>query len=113
MPSPITPTNTRTPPTARSGSACDGDALRWQGLGLDLPMVHRHYDVFEIVPEPMVWFENRTVQFATGVEGHIESLAVPLEPAVAPIVFRRLPSPQMLLLLDGSQARIHMLFSNC
>jgi hypothetical protein len=68
---------------------CDGTALRWEGLSLDLPMIHRHRDVFETVPEPMAWFGKRTVQFATGVEGHIESLAVPLEPAVAPIVFRR------------------------
>jgi hypothetical protein len=58
-------------------------------------MVHRHYDVFEIAPEPAAWFENKTVQFATGVEGHVESLAVPLEPAVAPIVFRRLSEPEM------------------
>jgi hypothetical protein len=54
-------------------------------------MIHRHRDVFETVPEPMAWSGKRTVQFATGAEGHIESLAVPLEPAVAPIVFRRLP----------------------
>ena len=63
----------------------------WEALGLDLPMVHRHYDVFEIAPERMAWFGKRTVQFVIGVEGHIESLAVPLEPAVAPITFRRLP----------------------
>jgi hypothetical protein len=75
--------------------SCSGDVLRWQGLGFDLPMVHRHYDVFEIAPEPAAWFENKTVQFATGVEGHVESLAVPLEPAVAPIVFRRLSEPEM------------------
>ena len=66
------------------------EALRWAGFGLDLPTVHRHHDVFETLPEPIPWFGNWTVQFATGVEGHIESLAVPLEPAVAPIVFRRL-----------------------
>jgi Domain of unknown function (DUF3471)/Beta-lactamase len=70
---------------------CDGDSLRWTGLSLDLPMIHRHHDVFETVPEQMAWFGNWTVQFATGIEGHIESLAVPLEPAVAPIKFRRLP----------------------
>jgi CubicO group peptidase (beta-lactamase class C family) len=64
----------------------DGDALRWAGLGLDLPMIHRHHDVFETV-ERLPWFGNWSVQFATGVE----SLAVPLEPAVAPIIFRRLP----------------------
>jgi CubicO group peptidase (beta-lactamase class C family) len=68
---------------------CDGGALRWAGLSLDLPMIHRHHDVFETVPEGMAWFGNWSVQFATGVEGHIESLTVPLEPAVAPIVFWR------------------------
>jgi len=52
--------------------------------------------VFEIAPEPAIWFENKTVQFASGVEGHIESLAIPLEPAVAPIIFRRLPEPEMV-----------------
>ena len=48
---------------------------------------HRHHDVFETVPDRTAWFWNWSVQFATGVEGHIESLTVPLEPAVAPIVF--------------------------
>jgi Domain of unknown function (DUF3471) len=69
---------------------CDGEGLRWKGLGLDLPMIHRHDDVFETV-ERLPWFGNWTVQFATGVGGRIERLAVPLEPAVAPILFRRLP----------------------
>jgi len=69
----------------------DGDTLRWRGLGLDLPMVHRHTDVFEIVAAPTAWPGNKTVQFISTVEGDIESLMVPLEPAVAPIVFRRLP----------------------
>jgi hypothetical protein len=45
----------------------------------------------DTVPERIAWFGNWTVQFATGIEGHVESLAVPLEPAVAPIIFRRLP----------------------
>ena len=74
---------------------CDGDALRWQGLGFDLPMVHRHYDVFETASDEVKWFGVRTVQFATGVEGDTESLCVPLEPAVAPIVFRRQPEAEM------------------
>jgi hypothetical protein len=74
---------------------CDGDALRWQGMGLDLPMAHRHYDVFETASDDVEWFGVRTVQFATGVEGDIESLCVPLEPAVAPIVFRRQPEAEM------------------
>jgi CubicO group peptidase (beta-lactamase class C family) len=75
--------------------ACEGDALRWQGLGLDLAMVHRHYDVFETASDEVGWFGVRTVQFATGVEGDIESLCVPLEPEVAPVVFRRQPEAEM------------------
>jgi CubicO group peptidase (beta-lactamase class C family) len=74
---------------------CDGDALRWQGLGFDLPMVHRHYDVFETAADEVEGFSVKIVQFATGVEGDIESLCVPLEPAVAPIVFRRQPEAEM------------------
>jgi CubicO group peptidase (beta-lactamase class C family) len=69
----------------------DGDTLRWRGLGLDLPMEYRHSDVFELVAEPTAWSGNKTVQFISTVEGNIERLTVPLEPAVAPIVFRRLP----------------------
>jgi hypothetical protein len=67
----------------------DGGRLRWRGLGP--PTEHRHSDVFDIVAEPTAWPGNKTVQFISTVEGNIESLMVPLEPAVAPIVFRRLP----------------------
>ena len=67
----------------------DGDRLRWRGLGL--PMEHRHSDVFDLVAEPAAWPGNKTVQLISTDEGDIESLKVPLEPAVAPIVFRRLP----------------------
>ena len=70
----------------------DGDRLRWRGLGLDLAMQHRHGDVFELVAEPTAWPGNRTVQFISTAESGIGSLMVPLEPAVAPIVFRRLPA---------------------
>jgi len=68
-----------------------GGALRWHGLGLNLPISHRHYDLFELGADPSIWFENMTLQFHTDREGDIASLAIPLEPAVAPIVFRRAP----------------------
>ena len=68
-----------------------GNGLRWRGIGLDLPLVHRHGDVFEIIAEPASWFANKPVQFARTVEGGVKSLTVPLEPEVAPIVFRRIP----------------------
>jgi hypothetical protein len=35
------------------------------------------------------------MQFAGTVEDDIESLMVPWEPAVAPILFRRLPQPEI------------------
>jgi Domain of unknown function (DUF3471) len=69
------------------------DGLRWHGLGLDLPISHRHYDVFELGADPSIWFENMTLQFHTDREGDIASLAIPLEPAVAPIIFRRMAEP--------------------
>jgi CubicO group peptidase (beta-lactamase class C family) len=68
-------------------------ALRWHGLGLDLPISHRHYDLFELGADWSIWFENMTLQFHTDREGDIASLAIPLEPAVAPIIFRRMPEP--------------------
>jgi CubicO group peptidase (beta-lactamase class C family) len=71
----------------------DDDALRWHGLGLDLPISHRHYDVFEIGADWSIWFENMTLQFQTDREGDVASLSIPLEPAVAPIIFRRMPEP--------------------
>jgi Domain of unknown function (DUF3471)/Beta-lactamase len=75
---------------------CNDGALRWHGLGLDLPISHRHYDVFELGADWSIWFENMIVQFHTDREGDIASLALPLEPAVGPIVFRRRPEPAML-----------------
>jgi len=70
-------------------------ALRWHGLGLDLPISHRHYDLFELGADWSIWFENVTVQFHTDREGDIASLSLPLEPAVEPIVFRRMPEPAL------------------
>lgn len=74
---------------------CNDDTLRWHGLGLDLPISHRHYDLFELGADRRIWFENTTVQFHTEREGDIGSLSLPLEPAVGPIVFRRRPEPAM------------------
>jgi CubicO group peptidase (beta-lactamase class C family) len=74
---------------------CNDGALRWHGLGLDLPISHRHYDLFELGADWSIWFENMTVQFHTDREGDIASLSVPLEPAVEPIVFRRMPEPAL------------------
>jgi CubicO group peptidase (beta-lactamase class C family) len=71
------------------------ERLHWQGLNLDLAVAHRHYDLFELGADPSIWFENMIVQFHTDREGNIASLSLPLEPAVAPIVFVRRPEPAM------------------
>jgi CubicO group peptidase (beta-lactamase class C family) len=71
----------------------DDGALRWHGLGLELPISHRHYDVFELGADWSIWFEDMTLQFQTDREGEIASLSIPLEPAVPPISFRRMPEP--------------------
>jgi hypothetical protein len=63
---------------------------------LDLAISHRHYDLFELGADWSIWFENMTVKFHTDREGDIASLSLPLEPAVGPIVFHRMPEPTML-----------------
>ncbi len=62
-------------------------ALRYNAF--DGPLNHRHYDTFEFTFE---LYDNRVpVSFATDVLGDIASLAIPLEPTVPDIVFRRQP----------------------
>jgi len=64
----------------------EGGRLRLTYNGLTYRMRHRHYDVFdveEMSDSPM------EASFGTGRDGGIESVAIPLEPAVAPIVFGR------------------------
>jgi CubicO group peptidase (beta-lactamase class C family) len=57
--------------------------------GTTYPLDHCHYDSFEMAGDA---FETRmTVSFFTDVQGRIASLAIPFEPAVAPIRFTRTP----------------------
>ncbi|MEB3323049.1 MAG: serine hydrolase, partial [Synechococcaceae cyanobacterium] len=72
--------------------AHDG-ALRIRWDGDEVPLAHYHYDVFEVSHAgPNTPLEGR-LQFLMGMDGTVDRLVVPLEPAVDPIVFRRVPAP--------------------
>lgn len=51
----------------------------------EFPLEHLHYDIFTFVHLDMTF----TVNFRTGVDGQIESLAIPFEGAVDPIEFAK------------------------
>jgi CubicO group peptidase (beta-lactamase class C family) len=59
------------------------------------PLRHFHYDVFEAPEDPLNPFEQTKVRFMTGIRGDIESVWVPLEPAVKEIVFTRRAGSEM------------------
>jgi hypothetical protein len=63
--------------------------------GITTPMTHWHFDTFR-APMGRLPAQNQTfLQFGTNLQGDIESVAVALEESVAPIPFRRRPSPVM------------------
>jgi CubicO group peptidase (beta-lactamase class C family) len=65
------------------------DALQVRYDPFEVDLTHYHYDVFEIKDtEPGVPLEGR-VQFLMDTDGKIDRLAALLEPALDPIVFRR------------------------
>ncbi len=59
---------------------------------LSIEMRHRHFEVFDVELED---YEDSqlTATFSTGVDGAIESVTLPLEPFVEPIVMKRVPDP--------------------
>ena len=52
---------------------------------------HFHYDVFQTVaaPDTKEWTARPRIAFTSGLSGKIDSVAIPLEPAVPDIVFKR------------------------
>jgi CubicO group peptidase (beta-lactamase class C family) len=72
-----------------------------QGAGLSLkiddfltPFEHFHYDVFQSVKAADApWIRGSArIAFTTGSAGKVDSVAIPLEPAVADVVFKRKPT---------------------
>ncbi len=60
---------------------------------IEFELQHYHYDIFEIKFEPIQF--SGLVSFFTDTQGNISSLSVPLEPAVKPLLFTRMPEKGM------------------
>lgn len=74
--------------TVRVSAAADG--LIWQWRGFSGPVIARGTDVFAMRETlPARHADGFTATFRSGSGGDIESLEIPHEPEVAPIVFRR------------------------
>lgn len=68
-----------------------GGELRWTWRGMFAPLMHRHYETFELPEVPDRLLPDRlAITFLTDRDGNIVSLSAPLEPMVKDIVFARL-----------------------
>jgi CubicO group peptidase (beta-lactamase class C family) len=87
-----------------------GDGLRFSLHGLEVGLMHWHYDVFAgRENDGEAALAGVKVQFLAAFDGAIEALRVVLEPQAPPIVFARLPDarlgdPEFLARLAGSYA---------
>lgn len=73
--------------------ALKDDKLAATYNSMDFPMVHYHYDIFEMTYE--LFDMSMKVSFFNDVKGNIGTLALPLEPSVKDIVFTRMPEKGM------------------
>jgi CubicO group peptidase (beta-lactamase class C family) len=68
-----------------------GGTLHWTWRGMFAPLMHRHYETFELPEVPDRLLPDRlAITFLTDRDGNIVSLSAPLEPVVKDIVFARL-----------------------
>ncbi len=61
--------------------------------GVVRTVTHYHYDIFEMTMEE--WDLRIKLSFAGNMQGDIESISAPFEPAVPNITFKRAPSRHM------------------
>jgi CubicO group peptidase (beta-lactamase class C family) len=74
--------------------AVEGSGLRVGIHSLSSEFKHFHYDVFQASEDPLNPISQQKLQFWTSLDGDIASLALPLEPSLGEIVFRRAASGQ-------------------
>jgi CubicO group peptidase (beta-lactamase class C family) len=68
-----------------------GGELHWAWRGMFAPLIHRHFETFELPEAPgRLLPDLLAITFLTDREGNIVSLSAPLEPMVKDIVFSRL-----------------------
>lgn len=76
--------------------ASDGDALELRYNGIEAPLEHWHYDVWngaETDGDPT--FEDFKIAFHSNFDGVIDSLVAPMEPTASPIEFEKQPDPKL------------------
>lgn len=71
----------------------DGEQLQASFNSMVFPLTHYHYDIFEATAERFGL--QMKVSFSTNIKGDIESVAIPFEPTVKEIVFKRVASKEM------------------
>ncbi len=73
-----------------------GESLVLEYNGISAPLEHWHFDVFRagLNPDDPA-FEDTKIQFHNDMDGEVEVVSVPLEPAVAPIRFTRRPDAEL------------------
>lgn len=68
----------------------DGQLVLRRGPGA-MRLEHFHYDVFRPVAnvDTQPWTARQRITFGSGASGRVETVSIPLEPAVADIIFKR------------------------
>ncbi len=64
----------------------DGEELKVNYNGINVPLKHFHFDTFQGTSEV---FDNLKFNFHLGAKGNVERVAIPMEPAVKAIEFSR------------------------
>jgi CubicO group peptidase (beta-lactamase class C family) len=72
----------------------EGGELKGRFATTELKLKHHHYDTFDVTIDLFSGMESQAT-FYFGPDGLAESVAMPIEPLVAPIVFRRSPPAAM------------------
>jgi CubicO group peptidase (beta-lactamase class C family) len=74
----------------------EGDKLRFTFNGIDTPLEHWHFEVWNALKNPKdPALVDVKVQFLTGVKGFVEGLSVPFETRIKPIVFSMRPDAKL------------------
>jgi CubicO group peptidase (beta-lactamase class C family) len=71
------------------GDTANGLALSYHGYAS--PLNHYHFEMFETPDDKLNELAGQKITFVTDTNGDVSSLRIPIEPAVKPIEFVRLP----------------------
>jgi CubicO group peptidase (beta-lactamase class C family) len=77
---------------------CDGRLVSHYN-GIAAPLEHWHYEVFNAPKasnDPALADLNLKLQFQTNFKGYVDSVLVPLEPSVKPILFSKQPDKKLI-----------------